>query len=108
MSENKNDPFLNKETFKNRRRMAYISIFCIAVYLFVAPLIYPVAMIIAFKDISIFIIGAFVAVVMTYMGTTTASAGIVHYFNAKMNNNSSQPQPQPESEKDPTDKKPKG
>lgn len=77
MSEEINDdPFVNKERFKNRRRMAWVSLLTIILLLiliFMLPMIYTdISAITSLKDLVETIVGGLVVVILTYMGSTTA------------------------------------
>lgn len=72
------DPFLNKEKFKNRRRMAWLAFFCmIALTVFIFWYI-PAENLNHYEFIVAWVFGTFSSIIVTYMGVT-----MIPYFGKK-------------------------
>lgn len=70
IEENFNDPLLNKEKFKNRRLMAWISFACI-ILLTCALFVIPSETVAHYESIFPWVFGTFSSIVLGYMGFTT-------------------------------------
>lgn len=68
MNEEVKDMFLNKKTFENRRRMAWISLF--AILLIVIASFWLPTTALQIESVIETIVMTLAAVIMTYMGTT--------------------------------------